>query len=666
MTFRILAIATLAFPGLLTFASFAQEELDPYEWVIKTYRFPSHELTRGFASEERGALRAPTLPAADAGQEALDDFIKKSSSTTIHFLEMEGLALPKGSLVLFDPETLSLAARLPRIAQSSVSFYSDALLGQAPNYLVVDFALLEGPATKMREIMTKANATANHTAILEELEADGNVTTLRSKRIECRSGQRAKVDLSNYIGKPTDFFLNADNEISYITEEDDYGTSLEIDPVLGADEKTIDLNIAIHFHTAPPASRQETVTFRDETEIAAKVVDTFTARLVSQYTINKGASKLLGIWKPEGLMGEAGQRDVLQAAFVTVDVVKVLPLTNPRLSELLTNRGEAIEPIPEGKVEFKREAEEIPEGMIVRRYVIPPTFLSTMGNRASGGGGAAAADPFAAPVENEPRFTIQATAKNILESAGVPFPVGSSANYLRTNSTLVIRNTPENIELVEAYIMSIQQSVAKSIAVEAHIIQAPGAVLRELRNATRALPNHEPQWQELLARDDVTILNSSWIEARSGQRAQVDSGRNHPYPVGIDLDPLADAKNAKDLQRRDGIAPTFDEASVGVELEVDPVLGADENTIDLNLSLNYDFAPPEQAGKPVAPGENQVTLDGSTTQFHKAEVATQITILGGAIRMISLWQPHGTEDFDGQDILQALFIRPTVVAIEEE
>lgn len=98
-------------------------------------------------------------------------------------------------------------------------------------------------------------------------------------------------------------------------------------------------------------------------------------------------------------------------------------------------------------------------------YKVPPTFLS-MGGMASDGG-AGAADPFADPVASGGGVVgTRRTAKSLLEEAGITFGAGSSAVYNAETGQLIVRNTKDQIELVEAYNESL--SVGKPAA--------PGAV----------------------------------------------------------------------------------------------------------------------------------------------------------------------------------------------
>ncbi len=86
-------------------------------------------------------------------------------------------------------------------------------------------------------------------------------------------------------------------------------------------------------------------------------------------------------------------------------------------------------------------------------YVVPPTFLS------SGAG----ADPFAwqdADLKSDPVLKVQQTAQEVLEIAGIVFGNHCTAVYNPATSQLIVRNTQDQMELVEAYIDSIVSPMA--------------------------------------------------------------------------------------------------------------------------------------------------------------------------------------------------------------
>ncbi|MEC5128642.1 secretin and TonB N-terminal domain-containing protein [Verrucomicrobiales bacterium BCK34] len=221
-------------------------------------------------------------------------------------------------------------------------------------------------------------------------------------------------------------------------------------------------------------------------------------------------------------------------------------------------------------------------------YVVPPTFLNADAGRKLN-------DPYAALKPGQPRKT----AKEILTSAGITFGVGASAVYNPATSQLIVRNTQDQMSLVEAYVESIAQKVEKQIYLVIrevqvdsdfeHKVEGPEGIVLQLpplimtKNPARAFafdsydsfrrefskppvkPGSrkksrgrsvvgaltDPQFQILLSelkqRNDIKLLNTPSVMCRSGQvcMSQTDD-------------------------RRYG---------------VNTVLGANENTVDLKVFL---------------------------------------------------------------------------------
>ncbi len=670
MNFRLTRslIATAA----LTFSAFlpqlpAQEEIevDPYEWIIETYSFPAHELVRGFATEERGALVAPEIPEADMTEEEMLEFLRKSNSVVSHYLKEQGLALPEGSVVIFDPVSLSLAARVPQITQSSISFTSAAFREGTATFVELHTVLLEGEADTVREQLKRAGELADHSDLLAELETavpQGSVSILQQGRIETRSGQRTKLEASKEFAAAAELALTPDGMTLYESETYREGTSWEIDTVVGADNITIDLNLSLNHHVAPSKRWQIPFTTAEEGLVSSAITESSIANVTSQYTLSTGTTKMVGVWKPQSVPGGANDPDKLQAGFISADVIEVLPLPNPKLAEILEKHADSIEKIPEGNPVFEKVAEEIPDGMIVRRFRIPPTFLS--GSRA---GNSSATDPFADVAGGEPTFTIRATVKDILMSAGIPFPAGSSANYLSGNSTLVVRNIPENIALVEAYVMSISSGIEKAIGFTAYLVEGPAEKIRNAISETRGLANHIGAWESVSADEEITQLSSYWIEGRSGQRCKVEMMTDFYFPVAnhiVTQDPK-EGKEGANHAPVGTLSGYFDRVGIGTSFEVDPILGADETTIDLNYAILHDFAQPETTPEPERK-EGDIELEGPQTEFHRASVTSSTTIRDGMTRLVGFWKPEGDPRFEQADLLQAVFLKVDVIPVREE
>ena len=62
-------------------------------------------------------------------------------------------------------------------------------------------------------------------------------------------------------------------------------------------------------------------------------------------------------------------------------------------------------------------------------------------------------------------------AKEFLENQGVSFPPGASANFLPQSSRLIVRNTADNLELVDAIVEQANVSGPKQVEIEAKFVE---------------------------------------------------------------------------------------------------------------------------------------------------------------------------------------------------
>ena len=387
-------------------------------------------------------------------------------------------------------------------------------------------------------------------------------------------------------------------------------------------------------------------------------------------------------------------------------------------------------------------------------YVVPPTFLSadSGGGAAAGGGGGG--DPFADPVAagGGAGPSTRRGAKEILESAGISFAGGASAVYNKSTSQLIVRNTSDQMELIEAYIESLQSGVEKQIYITSRFVEISeedgnelgfdwllgpfnlgstprvfgaggttgnqvGAgnaadysfvnpatqlpvgfnnVTAGLRSGTRAIDGNsidaliaeaagggqglsamapavfgiagvftDPQFQVMIRalaqKKGVDLLSAPSVMARSGQRAKIEVIREFIYPTEYDPPEIPNqfgsigttgpgASSSGAFPVTPATPTAFETRNTGVTLEVDPVLGADEFTIDLNLApevVEFDgfinYGSPIQTTSvnalglavPVVVTENRIEMP----IFNTRKVTTQVTIwdgqtvaLGGLIR----------------------------------
>lgn len=112
------------------------------------------------------------------------------------------------------------------------------------------------------------------------------------------------------------------------------------------------------------------------------------------------------------------------------------------------------------------------EVLITKEYKVPPSFLNNPDTAGAGGGGS-----FGATESTGPRSS---RAKEYLESQGVTFPDGASAQYLPSSSKLIVRNTPSNLDLIDSLVEISLATPPTQISIESKFLEVTQNDLQEL------------------------------------------------------------------------------------------------------------------------------------------------------------------------------------------
>jgi general secretion pathway protein D len=120
--------------------------------------------------------------------------------------------------------------------------------------------------------------------------------------------------------------------------------------------------------------------------------------------------------------------------------------------------------------------------MISKSYRVPPDFLQTgdAGNAAA----PAPADPFApaTPTAAAGVPIRRMGAKQFLEARGVTFGPDASASFSPATSTLVVRNTADNIALVDMLVEQSANSAPKQVVIQVKILDVEERLFAEVSN----------------------------------------------------------------------------------------------------------------------------------------------------------------------------------------
>ena len=404
--------------------------------------------------------------------------------------------------------------------------------------------------------------------------------------------------------------------------------------------------------------------------------------------------------------------------------------------------------------------------LITKEYRVPPGFISTSVNVGPSAleQGAYKTAPGTAAATGTAKDTQESTggrqlvnregAKEFLESQGVPFPPGASANFLPQSSRLIVRNTVDNLELVDALVEQASVSGPKQVEIESKFIEITQNNLKELgfdwllgqfnignrklfggggtsgtspatnpadfpfvnpgtgqpvgqfpvtggnrsgnlaisanaidallfptTGATSLAPGifglsgvfTDPQFQLVIRalnqKKGVDLLSSPRVTTKSGQRAVIEIVREFRYPTQFQPPQIPQTFRSDNFSENlvpgstgavvgaaaFPVTPTtptaFETRNTGVTLEVEPVVGPDGVTIDLNLVPQVvefegfiNYGSPIKTVQPTllgASAQSIVLTDNVINQpiFSSRKVTTSVSVwdgqtvvLGGLIR----------------------------------
>jgi general secretion pathway protein D len=399
--------------------------------------------------------------------------------------------------------------------------------------------------------------------------------------------------------------------------------------------------------------------------------------------------------------------------------------------------------------------------LITKEYRVPPDFIIGTVNP----GASALNQPAKAAAGGTAKDTQESTgghqlvkregAKEFLESQGVPFPPGASANFFPQSSRLIVRNSQDNLELVDALVEQASASGPKQVEIESKFIEITQNNLKELgfdwllgqfnvgnhrvfgaggtsgtspavnpadypftssagavgqnpvtagnrsgnlaisanaidallfpsSGATSVAPGifglagvfTDPQFQVVVRalnqKKGIDLLSAPRVTTKSGQRAVIEIVREFRYPTQFQAPQIPQSfNNPNSTALVPGqtvnatsfpVTPTtptaFETRNTGVTLEVEPVVGPDGVTIDLNLVPQVvEFEGFINYGSPIQTFSTNL-LGVSQTQVLTPNVINQPVFSARKVTTsVSVW--------DGQTVVLGGLMREDVQKVED-
>jgi general secretion pathway protein D len=313
-----------------------------------------------------------------------------------------------------------------------------------------------------------------------------------------------------------------------------------------------------------------------------------------------------------------------------------------------------------------------------REFKVPPGFITA---GADSGEPAAVAGRSISAGGTGGTLSAKANARDFLESQGVEFPPGASANFIAGSSRLVVRNTTSNLDLIESLVDAAMGEQPTQVEIEAKFVEVSQDNLKELgfdwalgpfsipgsdavfgsggtpigtgssaypfidpttgtvvgtdsvtsglRTGSQAISANSidaviagaagaatspaagifsisgvftnPQFQVVLRalnqKKGVDLMAAPKVTTKSGQKATITISREFPYPEtyappqvpqntgsGSQSVSVVGQAQTADPVVTPAFPQDFTTRNLGVTLEVEPQIGPDGYTIDLNLS----------------------------------------------------------------------------------
>ncbi|WP_395752071.1 hypothetical protein [Prosthecobacter sp.] len=537
------------------------------------------------------------------------------------WLTKQGVTFPKGSSLEHRDNTLRCVNTLDNIAL--IAAITEWELGLQPRTVALTLHTVEAPEPFLRDLARKTLAAADDSAMLEAVEAAaarGEATFISSAFLETKSGNRATYESKRNNHYLDEFGTDAQGRTKLTFFYRPVGTVFEVEPVIGADNSTVEINFSVELHPTAPAIHR--AHFRDPASQQAfdiPLTDFNAHKTVTSLSLTKGGAKLLSLNAPTG----REKPGMLWATFLKCDVVP--QLSKPR--HVKAKPATAPKPAAD------------PEAIHTRSFRVPADFLSW------------ASDFYAK--DGKKKAT---SAKALLEEHGIPFPEGAAAFYGAPTTVLVVTNKNKNLDLIEIYLDSISDFASPpTLAFTTHVIQGPGPLLRHLTAQAATKCDHRAELNELLAgvkSGSVQHLNSARIETQPGARATCQQSKMHNAFSDMRVNEKGELVFEQKTQR------------VGLNIDLEATLDSDGRTVEVNLAPEFHTAPPFEHREQIIDTQGR-RLEFPLTDYFTSKVTTGIAIPDGAARLVSLYKPTGKAEFEKQDVLQAIFITCDVIRLTE-
>jgi hypothetical protein len=187
-------------------------------------------------------------------------------------------------------------------------------------------------------------------------------------------------------------------------------------------------------------------------------------------------------------------------------------------------------------------------------------------------------------------------------------------------------------------------------------------ILYEERNGMNDNDLRAKVLEEVKKKEDARMIDTSIVTTRSGQRAKVESTEEKIYPTEFDP-PVAAASKDKDGNGKEVVAPplptAFEMRPVGITLEVDPVIGADGVSVDLNIAPEIVYQNDDTLFAKWKTKEAEAEI--TQPVFYSLKMSTSITLISGQAHLAGVLSPKDEKGRRDGSRKVLLFVRADIL-----
>jgi hypothetical protein len=469
----------------------------------------------------------------------------------------------------------------------------------------ITFRTIAAPAGRLRDLVRQHVVRGDHAAawrMLEDNLASGEASLVDLVRLVADANSHARHESGNEYSFIDEFAANASGQLEVSFDQRIAGTIIQIDLYRPPGEDLLGLSLNHENHTRSPEPTKLSIKpAASEQPISFPLLDFFPAKSEHTITITPGRPRMISLHRPHDPQGQ----DMLWATFVTCELH---PIIAPRAPE---TRSES------STTKVQRDE--------TRALQFPQAFIASMNS----GWGQATGDD----------------ARRALIQAGIRLP--ESARIQTSGSSGIFRVTAsaEFLDQIEAVLKKSQERLEKAVAVTAHLIEAPAAVITHEETQILSKTDHTDLWQELQNHAKIgraKHLTTLRLTARSEARSEAAQTNDSPCLVAIQ----PNEKGENEL--------LMEPQPLGHRLELTPRFGSSGAVIALDWALLSRRMPDPP------PANEAIDGNGTNFQFPAQEtlltrIQSNLTLAPEAPRLVWIYRPPG----GAKEVVHLLFLQTT-------